>query len=137
MGINPTHKGKRGEKEFCQWLHKNLELDHEPDRNYNQSVRHSADIVSVAGWCFEVKRRETLDLDSWWWQVAVAAKRIDEEPVVAFRQNRKPWEFLISAGVLGIEKGYIRVSEKIFRQYAVLSMKGHYGVGKMIMECAV
>ena len=134
MALNPVHKGKRGEKEFCRWLHVNLGLDYEPERNYNQSQRGSADIVSVAGWCFEVKRRETLALDDWWWQVAVAAQKIEEEPVVAFRQNRKPWEFLISAGAIGLDKGYLRVSEHIFKQYAVKAMKGHYAHGEVLMR---
>lgn len=129
MALNPVHKGKRGEVEFCKWLKKNLGLDYEPERNYNQSARGSADVVSVEGWCFEVKRREILDLDSWWWQCSIAAKKIGEEPVVAFRQNRKTWEFLISASAIGLEKGYIRVSEDIFRQYAILSLKGHYASG--------
>ena len=134
--VNPVHKGKAGEKEFCKWLQKNLGLEYEPERNYNQSSSGSADIISVDGWCFEVKRRETLDLDSWWWQVAVASKKKDRrgrnlgEPVVAFRQNRKPWEFLVSAAAIGLETGYIRMKEDVFIRYAKLAMKGHYAVGE-------
>ena len=125
MPLNPIHKGKAGEKEFCKWLKVNLNLDYLPERNYNQSQKGSSDIISVAGWCFEVKRRESLDLDSWWCQVAIAARKIQAEPVVAFRQNRKSWEFLISAGAIGLELGHIRLSERIFKQYINQAMKGH------------
>ena len=125
MSLNPIHKGKRGEKEFCKWLQLNFKLDYEPERNYNQSQKYSADIVSVKGWCIEVKRRESLDLDSWWLQVVFASRRTGEMPVVAFRQNRKSWEFLVSAGAVGLDKGYIRMSERIFKEYAKVVMKGH------------
>jgi len=126
--VNPIHKGKRGENELCLWLKANLDLNVDPERNYNQSKRGSSDIVNVAGWAFEVKRREVLSLDDWWWQVCVSVKKHypESEPVVAFRQNRKPWEFLISARAIGLELGYIRLKDSIFINYANRAIRGHY-----------
>lgn len=117
MSLNPVHKGKRGEVEFCQWLDKNLGIDAE--REYNQS-QGGADII-INDFIFEVKRRETLNLKAWWKQVTVAANNRDKNliPVVCFRQNRKPWEFLLSASLIGpIDEGFIRLNENVFIEFA-------------------
>jgi len=115
-----TQKGKRGENEFCEWLCKNLNI--KTDRIYNQASGHSAD-VSTDHFLFEVKRREQLSLSNWWHQVVVAKKYYENPdiiPVVAFRQNRQQWEFLLPANLLyGLDRGFIRLEEKIFIQLAI------------------
>lgn len=124
MGINPITKGKRGETEFCKWLDKNLGFE-DTERNYNQS-QGGADII-VKDFIFEVKRRENLDLKSWWYQVVVAKKQHKTQdliPVVCFRQNRKPWEFLIPAAFIGVEKGFVRVTEAVFKEWALRIIEG-------------
>lgn len=116
-------KGKGGEREFCKWLKENLALT--TDRNYNQS-QGGADI-EINEWLFEVKRQESLSLNNWWYQVITAkAEHPDENmiPVVCFRQNRKPWEFLIPAKFLGLDAGYIRLAENVFIKFAKKLMKG-------------
>lgn len=123
MALNACKKGKTGEVEFCQWLDENLGL--ETERNYNQS-QGGADII-VGDFIFEVKRREALDLKTWWLQVIVAKKshkNPDLVPVVCFRQNRKQWEFLIPAAYIGIEKGYVRLSALVFKKFAMKIMNG-------------
>ena len=123
MTINSVTKGKRGEVEFCQWLFDNLRIV--VDREYNQS-QGGADIITT-DFIFEVKRREVLALNDWWHQVIIASKKYPNKnliPVVVFRQNRKPWEFLIPANlILGLDKGFLRCSEQIFLQFATFLMK--------------
>jgi len=111
------HKGKAGEREFCNWLDANFRLPHKPTRNLDQTRSGGVDVI-YAPFAFEVKRRESIDLKSWWIQVKKGAAILGLEPVVAFRQNRKPWEFLISAKHIGCELGYMRLDEKTFKLWA-------------------
>ena len=119
MTIHAQKKGKRGEVEFCGWLKENLGIDIE--RNYNQADGHSADVITE-DFIFEVKRREAIDLGTWWYQVSMAKKKHKNEdliPVVCFRQNRKPWQFLIPANLLnGVDKGYMLLNESVFIDFA-------------------
>ena len=123
--VHAQKKGKRGEVQFCKWLDDNLGFT-DTERNYNQSDGASADVI-VKDFIFEVKRRETLDLASWWHQVITAKayhKERDLIPVVCFRQNRKPWEFLIPAAYIGVDRGFIRVSEMVFKKWAKNIIEG-------------
>ncbi len=122
--VNPVHKGKRGEVEFCKWLDKNLGFE-DTERNYNQS-QGGADVI-VKDFIVEVKRRETLNFVDWWYQVSMAKKEHKEQdliPVVAFRQNNKKWEFLIPAEYIGVEKGFIRITEIVFKKWALNIIAG-------------
>lgn len=115
---NPIKKGKAGEVEFCKWLKDNLGIIVE--RNYNQS-QGGADVITD-NFLFEVKRREQLDLDTWWQQVCVANKSKHNGeliPVVAFRQNRKKWQFLIPANLItGLKRGYLIAGQTVFIEFA-------------------
>ena len=115
MPLHAQKKGKRGEKQFCEWLLKNLDID--TDRNYNQADGCSAD-VETDDFLFEVKRCEAISLDNWWHQVTVAKKNHKKKhliPVVAFRQNRKPWQFAIPANLIhGLDRGYVIMKESTF-----------------------
>lgn len=118
MTVHAQKKGKRGEVQFCKWLKDNLGIDTE--RNYNQADGHSAD-VHTDEFIFEVKRREAEDLPTWWHQVAIAKKRHKNEaliPVVAFRRNRQPWRFAIPAKLIGVDRGYMVVEERVFIEFA-------------------
>lgn len=122
--VNPVHKGKRAENAFCKWLLENLGI--ETEREYNQADGRSSDIV-IGDFFFEVKHRETLDLDEWWYQTVrqrKGKKGKGKVPVVVFKQNRRPWQFLIPASLLfeGI-KGYMIVNEKVFIQFAMRILK--------------
>lgn len=117
--ININAKGKYAEVEFTKWLKKNLDIDAE--RIYNQASGFSSDI-STENFLFEIKRREQLDLSNWYHQVIVSKKHHsnpDVIPVVAFRQNRCKWEFLIPSSLLFPElKGFIRLQEHVFIAFA-------------------
>ncbi len=123
--INARSKGSGGEREFCSWLFNKLALDEKPQRNLEQVRSGGTDII-MPPFGFEVKRCEKLQLTDWWIQVktdcAEYNKNIGEtslEPVVAFRQNGKPWEFLISAYNIGCTKGFLRINEKVFLEWAL------------------
>ncbi len=121
--INSRAKGAAGEREFCKWIVNNLniiEQEINPERNLEQVRSGGADIIGVTPFVFEVKRVENLDLQGAWVQV-VTAKRKNHSgwhPVVAFRYNRKPWEFLISAQHIGLDLGYIRLTKSTFKKWA-------------------
>jgi len=118
-GVNGRTKGAVGEREFCRWLFDNLNVPM-PERNLEQVRSGGSDVIDIEAFFFEVKRCESLNLDAWWVQVVSAVRKsLDDSniPIVCFRQNRKPWEFLISAKEIGLERGYIRVSERIFLKW--------------------
>lgn len=117
--INVRGKGASGEREFCKWLYENMNVPM-PTRNLEQVRSGGSDVTDIEPFFFEVKRCEILDFDSWWRQVQVACKKSFQEPipVVVFRQNRKPWEFLISAKEIGCKRGYMRINQRIFLEWA-------------------
>lgn len=117
--INSRAKGAAGEREFCTWLFENMNVPM-PTRNLEQVRSGGADIIEIEPFFFEVKRCEQLSLFSWWIQVSKAVKSACNPsiiPVVAFRQNRMDWEFLIPAKEIGVEKGFLRISERTFLQW--------------------
>ncbi len=116
MALNSRSKGANGEREFAKWLQDNLGLDFLPQRNLEQVRSGGADIMNVEPFCFEVKRCQVLNLKQWWVQVTKAFRRGDIR-VVAYRQNRQPWRFLISAGYLGLAEGFIQLDEKVGKQW--------------------
>jgi len=112
---SPKNKGSAGERELAKWLQRTLNLDEAPKRNLEQTRSGGADLI-LPPFMFEVKRCERLDLDSWWVQITKATGN-ESIRVVAFRQNHRPWEFLISANYVGIEKGYVRLNETVFKKW--------------------
>jgi len=115
--LNARNKGASGERELARWLHTNMKLDKLPERNLEQ-VRHGGSDLLVYPFFFECKRVECLDLRSWWIQVKTEAEKEDAIPVVAFRQNRKQWEFLISASHIGLDKSFVRLNHDVFLLWA-------------------
>jgi hypothetical protein len=116
--INGRRKGAAGEREFCDWLQNHLKLKEKPTRNLEQTRNGGADILGVKPFVFEVKRVEKLALRKWWIQVKKASEHdVTNIPVVAFRQNGKPWSFLISAIYIGLDAGYMRLEEVEFKRW--------------------
>jgi len=120
--MGAKQKGKTGEAEACEWLGKYLfEGNVRPEPN-NKQVHIGCDII-VPPFIVEVKRRETLSLDQWWIQICKVDRhllKMDREfiPVVMFRQNRRDWEFLISANTIGCKIGYVRLKSNRFLEWA-------------------
>lgn len=133
--INPRTKGAAGEREFCRWLSDNLDIHH-GERNLEQVRSGGADVVNCYPFIFEVKRVENLDLIAAWIQVKTAwidlaetsmdvLENLDPNltPVVAFRKNNKPWEFLISAEIIGNSLGFLRLNESTFKEFALNELR--------------
>jgi Holliday junction resolvase-like predicted endonuclease len=120
--VNPKQKGKAGENEACLWFAKHV-FDNTVvlERNHNQTFI-GCDIVAHP-FIVEVKRREALAYDKWWIQINKVYLRLQEFnqayiPVVMFRQNRKEWEFLISATTIGSNVGWVHIPAVRFKDWA-------------------
>ena len=123
--LNARVKGQAGEREFCKYIAKVLELEESDiNRNLNQTREGGGDII-LTPFLFEVKRQQTLLLNSWWMQVINAVKDSKLIPVVAFRQNRRKWEFLISATNIGLDAGFIHLNDKVFNKWVYLNYYGY------------
>ena len=116
--VHALNKGKQGEREFAKWLHSNFKLEDIPYRNLEQTRSGGFDIMGFAPFAFEVKRQETLNLRGWWRQVVNSTNEEYHVPVVAYRQNRKQWKFLISAVYIGCRNGYIHLEAREFIMFA-------------------
>ena len=112
-------KGSSYEREVCKWIFDNI--GEKVDRELGQARDEGADI-KTEHFLIEAKRRETLNLNSWWNQV-LRAKSKDENkdliPVVVFRRNRKKQKWLIPASLIGVKRGYMIVNDDVFLQLAL------------------
>jgi hypothetical protein len=86
-------------------------------RNFAQASVGGCDLDSLAhlGYAFEVKRHETLQINTWWRQIQVAAQKLTCWPILAYRQNRQAWTFVVDARMLWIEAdGKVSMEEHVF-----------------------
>jgi len=94
MSVNPRIKGSASERELLKILNDELGVD--LARNLTQTRGGGADADKLlAGFSIEIKRRETLSLNSWWLQAVKQAKDANAEPCLVYRQSRQPWRFVI------------------------------------------
>lgn len=95
MAVNGNRKGKVGEREFAAFLR-----EHGFEARRGQQFAGGGDspdvVTSVAGFHFEVKRVEALQLYPSLDQ-AEADRRDDETPVVVHRRNGKVWVAIMFA----------------------------------------
>lgn len=107
--INVRDKGHNAEREVANMLNGVLiltmrEMGYPEDiilkasrtiqRNQNQSAVGGNDLSNVFGLSIEIKRQETLSVESWWKQTLAGASRNNEWPVLLYRQNNKKWQCL-------------------------------------------
>lgn len=98
-------KGADGERELASLLtgwaaSSGVRLD--LSRNLEQTRSGGHDLMGLEeyGMAVEVKRVEAMNMNGWWKQAtrqAIAAGNLT--PVLAWRQNRKPWRFRVNAWV--------------------------------------
>lgn len=118
MGIDIRQKGANAEREICLAMNavilkvmKNLGYSEEErvravnsvQRNQNQSAVGGNDLSNTFGMSIEVKRQETLSVNTWWRQCTEAAARNNEHPVLLYRQSRKPWK-CVTMGMVNVGK---------------------------------
>lgn len=134
LGNLSKQKGKRGENEFAQVLTDIIKPllvkgDYETlapwQKVFVDVQANGGDIVSIPGLSIEVKRHETLVVNTWWRQACVQADNIGAIPVLAYRQNRKAWRVCLPAYLLAIGiDGYLEVSLETFSQWLLHYLKG-------------
>lgn len=104
--IHVVNKGKTGEREvadamnYCIYLVM-TELGYPKEecllgmktiqRNQIQTAIGGSDLIGCFGLSVEVKRQETINVNTWWKQCETSAKRDNAIPVLIYRQNKKPW----------------------------------------------
>lgn len=108
-GINIRQKGANGEREVATAMNsivmlvmtqlgfpaeKILEAANSIQRNQNQSAVGGSDLSNTFGMGIEVKRQETLSINTWWKQCTESAKRNSEWPVLIYRQNHGKWQVM-------------------------------------------
>lgn len=120
MGINVVNKGKEGEREVVKLLQPMVNevyasIGQEPPqmlRNQMQSAVGGFDLEGLNWLAVEVKRRETLEFNSWWNQVLKAAGTT-REPIVIFRQNRCKWRVLMWTYVWTGGQNHIKIRAEV------------------------
>jgi len=127
--VNGRAKGANGEREAAKWLQLNFGLANCPQRNLEQVRSGGHDLVGFEPFAFEVKRCEAVSLRKWWLQCVTSASKLHMVPVVMFRQNNKPWRFLISAKHIGLQNGFIQLEEREFILWAKLIIKRECDAG--------
>ncbi len=115
--VHARNKGKDGEREFIQLFGQLWPSSLK--RNLDQVRDGGSDIVGCDPFVIEVKRVEKLDLNSWWFQVKVAASATESTviPCVAYRQSRQPWRFLLPANLIVDSEGYMIVDMECFIKF--------------------
>lgn len=94
MPVNSRAKGARAERELSKLLAD--ELGVEVVRNTDPRHVSKGDILCIPGYAIECKRVETLRRNQWWEQAVQQGTRHQSEPLVFYRQTRKPWRALIT-----------------------------------------
>lgn len=90
-------KGQRGERDYLKKLtiaFSQKTIDIELYRNLQQTRGGGADCLMLKGAAIEIKYQKILKLSAWWRQ-AIHQAVDDLLPVLAYRQNRKPWTVLV------------------------------------------
>jgi hypothetical protein len=98
MGKSQRVKGATGEREVLGLLSERLGQKFE--RNITQSRCGGADCIDMGRIRLEVKRQERLLVKDWWEQAQKQAK--DGVPVLAYRQSRKPWTFVLDCADISL-----------------------------------
>lgn len=93
MSRKSRAKGNTGERELCRLLRD--ELGEDVARNLDQVRDGGADLLGVGPFAVEVKRAERLELATWWVQACQQAQMTTMVPALAYRQNRRPWAFVV------------------------------------------
>lgn len=95
MSNSQRRKGACGERELAKALSELLNLDISRNLDQTRDGGHDLDGLPFA---LEVKRQEKLSLGKWWRQAVEQAN--GRPPVLAYRQSRKPWRFVVPVMVM-------------------------------------
>lgn len=125
MPINVRTKGAKAERDVADDLNVDINVvklnmgvpisgTPEVQRNQNQSAVGGKDLVGTYGLAIEVKRQETLNINTWWKQCVASAAALGEIPVLIFRQNQQKWRVIMPAHLgLPVSNGAVYSSMEI------------------------
>lgn len=121
MSASQRRKGAEAERQLAKLLAD--ELGVEVVRNTDPRHVSKGDILAVPGYSIECKRCETLRRNAWWQQAVKQAAIHRAEPIVFYRQSRKPWRALVSGygGYVDVEwdTALDAMREKLARLFGV------------------
>lgn len=128
--MNIRSKGAGAEREIADMMNAvllrvakargiaNLDSTAMVQRNTLQAAIGGCDLTNTGKFAIEVKRHESLSINTWWKQCEASAIREKKEPVLMYRQNRKPWKVVSWAEVDGIKvraeydiEGFLKIWE--------------------------
>lgn len=99
MGAYQRNKGKTAEVEVYHWLNETVASVVGPgkwfQRNQNQTASSGSDLSNPFRLSIEIKRHETLSINTWWAQCLRSAKAEFGVPVLLYRQSRQPWRAVV------------------------------------------
>lgn len=99
MGASQRNKGKTAEVEVYHWLNDIVSTVVGPgkwfQRNQNQTASSGSDLTNPFRLSIEIKRHETLSINSWWAQCTRSASAEFGVPVLLYRQSRQPWRAVV------------------------------------------
>lgn len=99
MSASQRNKGKAAEVEVYHWLNETVATVVGPgkwfQRNQNQTASSGSDLTNPFRLSVEIKRHETLSINSWWAQCTRSAKAESGVPVLLYRQSRQPWRAVV------------------------------------------
>ena len=113
--VHSRDKGKKGETEFINQF--GSLFPNPIKRNLDQTRDGGADVTGCEPFVIEIKRVEKLQPNIWWTQVTRAASGTplkDTIPIVAYRQSRQPWRFLLPASLIVPDPGFVIATPEVF-----------------------
>lgn len=147
MALNVKNKGRKGEQDVAKIINDiyedlyiefgvNIDLSRPTcQRNQNQTAVGGCDLIGTCGYAIEVKRQETLNINTWWDQCVKSADILKKIPVLIYRQSRKQWRVVLITCNHKMfdseEKFYVRSDislddfKKIFKSHAINYYKIH------------
>ena len=121
MSASQRRKGAEAERQLAKLLADELGI--EVVRNTDPRHVSKGDILAVPGYAIECKRCETLRRNAWWAQAVKQGVIHGAEPIVFYRQSRKPWRALITGYGGFVDVGWDTaldaMRDKLARLYAV------------------
>jgi len=129
------NKGHDGEREMVRLLGAVVEEivgRQMLKRNLNQTRDGGHDIAGLDFLALEVKRQETLDVESWWRQTLTQAEKAGGlTPVLVYRQNGRKWQVMM-LGEVGPIFCRVQISFEDFKRWLRLELGNRMRRGEVI-----
>lgn len=128
--VNARSKGASGERELAMWLFTHGLTQKLTLRNLEQVRKGGIDLIPEDHpFAYEVKRVENITggtFDKWWYKCMIDAKRLNREPVVAYRTSRSDWMFMVSVEkALGVPGSFAIIKGVTFIKFAQKRIIGY------------